>query len=276
MRGVQGGRGQLSADQPGPAGSLTLDIADGLCPRIRDVCGFAVGDVAVVFDARGHLDVFIVGAVSESLARIAPRAPLTYAYPAGAWVVAVRQERLLLVPQPGGARTLTRVTAAGAREPILDGVIGLRLDAWGAAAPPRLHASTARPGYASYGLAPLPPDAIDPEGIFPNGAHCLASQEGGPLQTALAARPPEDEGLAPLAPSDLDDGPWCPHDDAADRFDADWFRVRRVDVELQVEVLSAEHRGIPGALFARGGTGTHDAPRWVRDRAVRFSVAVGR
>jgi prepilin-type N-terminal cleavage/methylation domain-containing protein len=276
MRSVQGGRGRLSAAQPGPAGSLTLDTADGLCPRIGDVCGFSVGDVAVAFDARGHFDVLIVGAVSEPLARIAPRAPLTFAYPAGAWVVAVRLERLLLVPQPGGARTLTRVTAAGAREPILDGVIGLRLDAWGIAAPPSLHASTFGPGFASYGLVPLPLDAVDPEGIFPNGAHCLASQESGTLQTALAARLSEDEGLVPLAPLDLDDGPWCPHDDAPDRFDADWFRVRRVDVDLQVEVLSAEHRGGRGALFARGGTGMHDAPRWVRDRAVRFSVAVGR
>jgi prepilin-type N-terminal cleavage/methylation domain-containing protein len=276
LRGVQGGRGRLAADQPGPAGSLTLDTADGLCPRTGDVCGFSVGDVAVAFDARGHFDVLIVGAVSEPLARIAPRAPLTYAYPAGGWVVAVRQERLLLAPQPGGARTLTRLTAAGAREPILDGVTGLRLDAWGVAAPPSLHASTGRPGYARYGLAPLPPDAIDPEGIFPNGAHCLAWQESGTLHTTLAARPPQDDGLALLAPSDLDDGPWCPHDDSPDRFDADWFRVRRIDVDLQVEVLSAEFRGPPGALFARGGTGTHDAPRWVRDRAVRFSVAVGR
>jgi hypothetical protein len=159
---------------------------------------------------------------------------------------------------------------------MLDGVTGLRLDAWGVAAPPSLHASTGRPGYARYGLAPLPPDAIDPEGIFPNGAHCLAWQESGTLQTTLAARSPQDDGLALLAPSDLDDGPWCPHDDSPDRFDADWFRVRRIDVDLQVEVLSAEFRGPPGALFARGGTGTHDAPRWVRDRAVRFSVAVGR
>jgi hypothetical protein len=276
VRGVQGGRGRLATDQPGPAGSLTLDPADGLCPRSGEVCGFSVGDVAVAFDARGHFDVLIVGAVSTALARITPRAPLAYAYPAGAWVVAVRQERLLLAPQPGGARTLMRVTAAGAREPVLDAVTGLQLHAWGVAAPPSLHASTGRPGYAQYGLAPLPAGAIDPEGIFPEGGHCLSSQENGTLQTTLAARSPQEDGLAPLAPSDLDDGPWCPHDDAPDRFDADWFRVRRIDVDLQVEVQSAEHRGSPGTLFARGGTGTHDAPRWVRDRAVRFSVAVSR
>jgi hypothetical protein len=190
-------------------------------------------------------------------------------------VVAARLERLLLMPQPGGARTLTRITAAGAREPILDGVTRLQLAAVGDAMPPGLHDSAIGPGYARYGLLPLRAGDVDPEGIFPDGVHCMSSRESGVLQTTITARAASDDGLASLAPSELDDGPWCPHDDAPDRFDADWFRVRRVDVELQVEVLAAEFRGPTGELFARGGTGAHDAPRWVRDRAVRFSVAVG-
>jgi hypothetical protein len=41
-----------------------------------------------------------------------------------------------------------------------------------------------------------------------------------------------------------------------------------------VEGLAAEFRGPAGALFSRGGTGAHDAPRWIRDRGLSVSVAV--
>ncbi len=115
---------------------------------------------------------------------------------------------------------------------------------------------------------------LDPEGIFGDGSHCMAAAAAGTATSTLAPRAPGADGVAPLAPADFDDGPWCPHDDAPNRFDADWFRVRRVDVDLQVEAISEEFRGVAGPLFARAGTAAHDAPRWVRDRGVRFSVAV--
>jgi prepilin-type N-terminal cleavage/methylation domain-containing protein len=274
-RVVQGGRGRLALDQPGPAGSLTLETTDGLCPRSGNVCGFAVGDVAVVFDARGHFDVLIVAAVSEPLSRLTPRAPLGYAYRAGAWVVAIRQEHLLLMLQPGGARTLTRITAAGAREPILDGVTRMRFQPWGVASPPSLHASPVEAGFAQYGLPPPAVGEIDPEAIFADGSHCMAAYDaGGTLSTTRAPRAADENGLVRLGPGDFEDGPWCPHEDALNRFDADWFRVRRVDVDLQVEAVSEEFRGLVGPMFARGGAAVHDASRWVRDRGVRFSVAV--
>lgn len=272
-RVVQGGRGRLAADQPGPGGSLTLETADGLCPRSGSVCGFDVGDVAVVFDGRGHSDVLVVAAVSEPLSRVSPRAPLAHAYRAGDWVVAARHEHFLLTLQPGGAKTMTRVTAAGAREPILDGVTRLQFQAWGDPSPPAVHGSPLSAGFARYGLSPPALGAIDPEGIFPDGTHCLVAHDAGTLVSTLAPRAPGAEGMALLVPADFEDGPWCPHDDALDRFDADWFRVRRIDVDMEVEAIADEFRGQVGALFDRGGT-AREAPRWVRDRAIRFSVAV--
>ena len=76
-RVVHGGRGRLVEDQPGPGGPLTLALTDGMCPATQVVCGFRDGDVALVFDERGHFDVFIVGSVSPP--RMAPRAPLALA-----------------------------------------------------------------------------------------------------------------------------------------------------------------------------------------------------
>lgn len=273
-RVVQGGRGRLAWDQPGPGGSLTLDTSEGVCPRSGSVCGFDAGDVAVVFDDRGHFDVLIIAAVSEPLARITPRAPLSHAYGAGASIVAARRDHLFLTARPDGGKTLTRVTAAGAREPILDGVTRLQFQAWGEPAPPALQAAALGVGFARYGLPPPPADALDPEAIFPVGSHCLVSYDAGAPVSTLTPRTPESDGLARLAPAELNDGPWCPHDDAAIRFDADWYRVRRIDVVLGVEALADEFRGAVGALFARGGTAAHDAPRWIRDREIRFNVAV--
>lgn len=274
-RAIQGGRGQLADPQTSPGGSLTLASGAGLCPRSALVCGFRDGDIAVVFDGRGHYDVFTVGSVSEALSRITPSAPLGYAYRAGAWVVEVRHERLLLMAQPDGSQTLTRVTAAGAREPILDGVTRLRVRARGAAAAPGMHDAAAG-GVAQYGLPPPAPDEADPEGNFASGTHCMAARDGGVLRPTLSAAPAADDGLVTLHPADLDDGPWCPHDDATERYDADWFRLRRIDVDVQVEVLAAEFRGPAGSLFTRAGTATHDAPRWIRDRTMHITVAVGR
>jgi hypothetical protein len=264
----------LIEDQPGPAGSLTLSTADGLCPATPEVCGFRDGDVAAVFDGRGHFDVFVVGAVSAELSRITPRAPLVYSYRRDAWVVEARQEKLVLVPQADGSRTLMRITAAGAREPIVDGVTHLTLEPWARVSVPALYA-TADSQFAQYGLPPPPPLELDAEGIFPMGSHCMAARDGPALQSTL--QPLADTGgMSPLPVAAFEDGPWCPHDDAAARFDADWFRVKRIDVHLRVEALPPEFRGPTGSWFSRGGTAAHDGPRWVRDRSRAFSVAVGR
>jgi prepilin-type N-terminal cleavage/methylation domain-containing protein len=274
-RAVHGGRGRVVADQPGPAGSLTLAMSDGQCPRIESVCGFREGDVAVVFDGRGHVDVFVVGAVSEALSRITPRAPLAHAYRAGAWVVEVRHERLVLLRQPDGSRSLSRITAAGAREPVLDGVTSLEVRAWGRAAAPGLY-EFEDDRFAQYGLPPPAPTEADPDGMFPEGMHCMAARIEGTLQTTLSSSPGDEDGLVELGAADMEDGPWCPHDDAPARYDADWFRLRRVDVRLRVEALPPEFRGPSGPLFTRSGSAQHDAPRWIRDRAIEFTVAVGR
>jgi hypothetical protein len=271
-RAVHGGRGHLVSDQPGPGGSLTLSTADGLCPGVGTLCGFRDGDVAAVFDGRGHADVFVVGSVDALLARLTPRAPLAHAYRTGAWVVEVRQERFALLLQPDGSQTLTRYTAAGAREPLVDGVTRFELRAWGRAAPPGLYRADAD-RFAQYGLLPPMEGEPDPEGIFAAGTHCMSTETAGVLQSTInrAGDPAE---LSPLLPGELEDGPWCPHDDAAPRFDADWFRVSRIDVMLQVEVSAAERRGAVGRLFTRPGT-SNNAPGWVRDRAAHTSVAVG-
>jgi hypothetical protein len=271
----EGGGGRALLPQPGPGAALTLDRVNGACPLTAVVCGFDVGDEAIVFDERGHFDVFEVGSVSEALGQIIPSAPLSRAYAAGSWIVEARADRFGLVRQADGSYALTRVTWAGAREPIVDGVIDLDIGVWGQGEPPELGDASDGAGLATYGLHPPATDAMDDEGYWPDGEHCMAARSGGRPLTRLAARPDEEAGLARLAPVDFDDGPWCPRDGWPGAFDADLFRIRRVDVRLRVEVRSAMFRGPAGRLFSRGGTAA-DARQWVSDRALNVSVALNR
>jgi hypothetical protein len=110
--------GVLASDQLSPGGSITLAVAP--CPNVKDVCGFTAGAAAVIADADGHYDVFIVSSTSPGLRRLTPNHALSHAYGAGAMVAEVEQSTFSLVPQPDGSSSLTRVTAAGASQPIAD------------------------------------------------------------------------------------------------------------------------------------------------------------
>jgi prepilin-type N-terminal cleavage/methylation domain-containing protein len=276
LRAIDGGLGRLASPQPGPGGSLTLDRAASPCALTTAVCGFDVGDVAVVFDERGHFDVLEVAAVSELLSRITPTTPLSYAYGVGAWVLAVRVDRFGLVRQVDGSQTLTRITWAGAREPMVDGVVDLEVRAWGKGAPPEVRDAALGPGLAQYGLHPPEPLQPDPDNVFPDGTHCMVARTGAVPSSRLASYEPDAEGLVSFGPAELSDGPWCPYDGWSGAFDADLFRLSRIDVRVRVEVQSAEFRGPAGRLFTRGGTASRNAPKWVLDRTLETSVALGR
>ena len=276
VRAIEGGLGRLAAPQPGPAGSLTLDRAASACPLTTAVCGFDVGDIAAVFDGRGHYDVFQIGDVSDVLGRITPGAPLGYAYATGAWVLAVRVDRFGLLRQSDGSHALTRITWSGAREPMVDGVVDLEFRVWGKARAPELRDAAIGSGVAQYGLPPPAPLAPDPDNVFAAGAHCMIARAGTAPVSRLVSYEPEADGLVRFEPGDFADGPWCAYDGSPGAYDADLHRISRVDVRLRVEVQSAEFRGPAGRLFTRGGTADRNAPRWVLDRTLVTSVALDR
>jgi hypothetical protein len=189
--------------------------------------------------------------------------------------VAVRADRFGLVRQPDGSQTLTRVTWAGAREPMVDGVVDLELRAWGRADVPGLRDAPEGPGLAGSGLHPPAADEADADGVYPDGEHCMTLRSGGLPRSRLEPRAGAADGLVEFVPADFTDGPWCPRDGWPGAIDADLFRVQRIDLRLRVEVQSAEFRGPAGRLFSRGGAASARAPRWVLDRTTHLSVAVG-
>jgi hypothetical protein len=84
--------------------------------------------------------VFTIAAVEPLTARLTPARPLNPPYVAGSVVVDVEVQVFRLDPQPDGSRTLVRVTAEGAVQPIVDRVGSLHfqpyaLDAGGVPTP---------------------------------------------------------------------------------------------------------------------------------------------
>ena len=77
---------------------------------------------------------------------------------------------------------------------------------------------------------------------------------------------------APIAASELADGPWLPDATAASRWDVDLRRVRSVGVTLRVEAALAAMRGPAGTLFRNAGVAT-SVRAWVPDQEIRFVIS---
>jgi type II secretory pathway pseudopilin PulG len=116
-------QGVLAAAQTGPAAAIILD-ADH-CPNVSDVCGFRPGSTAVIVDGLGHYDVFEVAATISGARLLTPSRALSQLYPVASAIVEVDEFTFGMVRQPDNSYTLTRQTAAGAIQPVVDFVNGL-------------------------------------------------------------------------------------------------------------------------------------------------------
>ena len=154
--------------------------------------------------------------------------------------------------------------------PVVDHVVALAFEYFGDPQPPLLRKPLADPigPWTTYGPKP----AIAAVAPFAAGENCVFAVDGsGTTQPRLA---PLDAGasLVALNASLLSDGPWCPNDAAADRWDADLLRVRSIGVRLRVQAAQTTLRGPASALFAHGGT-SRGGHQWVPDLEVRFQVS---
>lgn len=166
------------------------------------------------------------------------------------------------------------MSASGASSidvPVVDNVVGLRFEYWGDSRPPTMIAPLTDPigPWTIYG--PKPADvAVPPFGPREN---CVFADNGtAEPSPRLAPLGPEGTHLVALDAAQLSDGPWCPDDGAAEKWDADLLRIRTVVVLLRVQAAGAALRGPAGALFTHGGTATV-SQRWAPDLEIRFRVA---
>lgn len=111
--------------------ALTSDpivLATAECPNVTVVCGFAAGTMAAIVNASGEHDVFEVAAVSAGLRRLSLAQALSRPYGAGSRLIEVEQHAFYLAEQADASFTLTRNTADGAVQPIVDFVSELSFE----------------------------------------------------------------------------------------------------------------------------------------------------
>ena len=119
-------RGVLVASQASPSAALHLP-PDASCPAAGDVCGFLKGMTAAIVDVDGHVDAFVVASVNKGAHTVTPDRALSRAYPVGSALLAVSANTYYLDVQADGSSTLSRETASGAVQPIVDVVSALDL-----------------------------------------------------------------------------------------------------------------------------------------------------
>lgn len=155
--------------------------------------------------------------------------------------------------------------------PVVDHVVGLAFEYYGDPQPPALRqpADPAGPWTTTYGPSPST-IAIPP---FAAGENCVFVAGGSTApQPRLADLGDAGTSLVQLTSSQLTDGPWCPGDADASRWDADLLRIRAVVVVVRVQAALSTLRGPASVLFAHGGT-SRSSGQWVPDQEIRFQVA---
>ena len=247
------------------------------CPpaTVRQICGFEESMRLLLLGPGGIQDVVTVAKVENPLIELQYNGRLSIAYPAGSQVAQVETHTYYLKTNTAsGISQLMRYDGHRSDLPLVDNVVRLQFRYFGDPQPPVLvpgvSGEDGTTPVATYGPSP-PALGVDNEhDAWPPVENCTFAAQNGqhvPRLPALAT-----SGLVELSSAMLVDGPWCPDEAHAHRFDADLFRVRRISVTLRVQAAAALLRGPAGPLFTRGGTST-SAERFVPDQEIHFDVA---
>ena len=212
------------------------------CPD-AGLCGFTAGTRALLVDTSGvgagH-DFFTVTGIAGALAHDEPNPALHRPYPAGRSRVVPVVQRVYYLDRAN--RRLMLYDGHQSDMPFIDNVVDLRFEYFADRAP----SSVAWPA----------------EGM----SSCLFDAGSPPVSRLddLGG-----EGLQPLAPARMTDGPVCGA--GANAFDGDLLRIRMVRVTLRLQAGAEEVRA-GGALFSLPGRSS-SAYSYVPDFEVTFDVA---
>ena len=241
---------------PLPAGEAVAALDPLRCGGPALACGILADMNVLLLAGGGRADLFRVVAVDPPVLTLVPSAatrPRTY--PAGTPVVPVDIDVFYLRDQDEGPQ-LMRYDGWESDLPLLDHVARFEVAFLGSADPPRYQVSQAAVAAPTYGPSP-PPAGVDEDDEWGAGENCVFRRVDGtvvPRLPVIGTRPTAPVRLAPAA---LADGPWCPDASAANGFDADLLRVRRVQLVLSVEATAASARGPDARFFEHPGQGAN-------------------
>jgi hypothetical protein len=261
----------------GPASNsadVAIDATVG-CPVADPLCGFKRGMSALLYDDAGHFDTFTITAVDAGHLHLEHNSgePAYTGYERDHTRIVQVSQVVYYLKSDATAGTYQLMKDDGGLSsdvPVVDNIVGLEFDYYGDPQPPLMlkPVSEVEGLWTSYG--PPPKAAAAPP--FGAGENCLFVNDGSPMAASrLEMRGAPGSALFRLGPAELTDGPWCPSDQANNRFDADLFRVRRIGVTVRIQSAIAALRGPASVLFAHGGT-SRGGSRWLPDQEVHFDV----
>jgi prepilin-type N-terminal cleavage/methylation domain-containing protein len=254
------------------AGGLGISIDNpATCPAATatQACGLTRGDQVLVFDRAGEWEVFTVDRIDVGDAVTLKGQAPTRIFAEGSNVVEAVAVSYALKADPATlAYQLVRADGSDPAQPLLDHVVNLGFQYFGAAEPPRVLDDTETTPRVSYGPSPPPLDQALTG--WPAGENCTFAVVDGHHETRLSTFGAPGS-VVEMPPALLTDGPWCPDAGAHNRFDADLLRIRRVRFTLRVQTALASLRGPAGLLFTHGGL-SRAAGRMVPDVEIQFDV----
>jgi hypothetical protein len=223
------------------------------CPnKLEQLCGFQVGMQVLIFDTQGNFDFFTITQVQDAAAHMQHRGQeFSVPYEIGAVVVQGNAYSYywcspvngVPCPDDSEAWQLRRFDGFEGDVPLVDNVVNLQFTYLGDPNPP---------------LYPKPKAGQ---------ANCLYDAAGNYL--GLPVLPTADGSLAALTPAMLQDGPFC--GGGSFKYDVDALRIRKIRVDLRVQVGLASLRGGDATLWRNPGKATAGERR-VPDYGVSFEV----
>jgi len=242
---------------PQVSSEIKVDAQPG-CPEVTpqdNLCGFKEGMRVLIFDDTGAYDFFTITQVQSTgdeghlqhnpTMNASPDLSKRYSEDDNARIAQVETHVYWLNQNTSQIQHYDGLLADG-DVPIVDNAIALRFRYFGDPNPP---------------LLPRPKTG---------SSNCILDVAGNPLLPVL---PSNGSSLVELTPDMLTDGPAC--GTAPNEFDADLYRIRKVSVQLRMQVGRPEMRGRNPAgqtLFQNPGTST-SAYRSVPDFVIEFDVA---
>jgi hypothetical protein len=271
---------QTTISQEMPPNSAEMKVTtQPNCPPVKgeELCGFDIGDHAIIFDESGNWDMFTITQVQDPAVHMQHRNDaFTVKYSAGSAMTQIVTAMYYFKPNVGVANTppqLMYFDGWNTDLPVVDNVVKLQFRYFGEPQPPQMTGKplSTKPGpWTTYG--PVPPDlGIVKGNTYPAGENCTIKIVGGQQVARLPVLGAGGLAQVELTKADLTDGPWCPADDKPNRFDADLLRIRRIQVTLRVQAALSTMRGPAGVLFMNGGTAT-SGTKMIPDQEVTFDV----
>ncbi len=269
----------IRADMPQASAELKVTEQAG-CPNNDKLCGFKEGMQVMIFDDSGASDIFSITNVQDEALHLQHRGQdLSKAYKAlpATFVTQIAAATYWLKTDTASETyQLMRYDGYQTDAPIAENIVGMAFEYFADPSPPVLLKSATDPigPWTNYGPKPPGVGVPNKSNNWPDGENCLFMVSGGAhvARTAMATPlGPINGPLVKLSASKLTDGPWCPDDSIANRFDADLLRVRKVRVTLRVQVGPKSLRGPTGTFFLRGGT-AQGGERYIPDQEISFEV----